>query len=274
MSYSFSVIVSTFNSELWLHKVLIGFNNQTYKDFELIVADDGSDHKTRDLIEKIKHNVFYKITHVWQPDHGFQKTIILNKALLKSNGNYIVFTDGDCIPRSDFLETHNKFKKNGFFLSGGYFKLNEDLSKLINIEDISSENCFKYNWLRENGLVMSIKNLKILSNDTLAKIFNSITTTRPSWNGHNSSGWRKDIFSVNGFDERMKYGGEDRELGERLTNFGIRPKQIRYSAICLHLHHKRSYVNQNSWNQNNRIRSETRIQKLKWTNYGLVKDKN
>ena len=54
MSYSFSVIVSTFNSELWLHKVLIGFNNQTYKDFELIVADDGSNHKTRDLIEKIK----------------------------------------------------------------------------------------------------------------------------------------------------------------------------------------------------------------------------
>ena len=84
MSYSFSVIVSTFNSELWLHKVLIGFNNQTYKDFELIVADDGSNHKTRDLIEKIKHNVFYKLTHVWQPDHGFQKTIILNKALLKS----------------------------------------------------------------------------------------------------------------------------------------------------------------------------------------------
>ena len=110
MSYSFSVIVSTFNSELWLHKVLIGFNNQTYKDFELIVADDGSNHKTRDLIEKIKHNVFYKLTHVWQPDHGFQKTIILNKALLKSNGNYIVFTDGDCIPRSDFLETHNKLR--------------------------------------------------------------------------------------------------------------------------------------------------------------------
>ena len=274
MSYSFSVIVSTFNSELWLHKVLIGFNNQTYKDFELIVADDGSDHKTRDLIEKIKYNVFYKITHVWQPDHGFQKTIILNKALLKSNGNYIVFTDGDCIPRSDFLETHNKFKQIGFFLSGGYFKLNEYISKLINVEDISSENCFKYNWLKENGLVNSIKNLKILSNDTLAKILNTITTTRPSWNGHNSSGWRKDIFSVNGFDERMNYGGEDRELGERLTNFGIRPKQIRYSAICLHLHHERSYVSENSWNENNKIRSETRIQKLKWTNYGLVKDKN
>jgi len=273
VSYSFSVIVSTFNSELWLHKVLIGFNNQTYKDFELIVADDGSNQKTRDLIKKIKHNVSYKLTHVWQPDRGFQKTIILNKALLESNGNYIVFTDGDCIPRSDFLETHNKFKQNGFFLSGGYFKLNEYLSRLINIEDISSENCFKYNWLRKKGLVNSIKNLKILSKDTLAKILNSITTTRPSWNGHNSSAWRKDIFSVNGFDERMKYGGEDRELGERLINFGIRPKQIRYSAICLHLHHERSYVNENSWNLNNTIRLETRIKKLKWTNYGLVKDK-
>ncbi|MFL2632410.1 MAG: hypothetical protein ACJ0NC_00765 [Candidatus Marivariicella sp.] len=68
--------------------------------------------------------------------------------------------------------------------------------------------------------------------------------------------------------------GKIGELGERLINFGIRPKQIRYSAICLHLYHERSYVNENSWNQNNIIRSETRIQKLEWTNYGLVKDKN
>ena len=66
MSYSFSVIVSTFNSELWLHKVLIGFNNQTYKDFELIVADDGSNHKiwivnNKDQIEKILQDEGYEV---------------------------------------------------------------------------------------------------------------------------------------------------------------------------------------------------------------------
>ena len=76
MSCSISVIVSTYNSELWLNKVLIGFNNQTFRDFEILVADDGSDPKTRDLIKLIKPNLFYKIKHVWHPDNGFQKTII------------------------------------------------------------------------------------------------------------------------------------------------------------------------------------------------------
>ena len=71
----------------------------------------------------------------------------------------------------------------------------------------------------------------------------------------------------------MRYGGEDRELGERLINLGIRSKQIRYSAICLHLYHERSYVNENSWKKNNKIRSETRSKKLIRTKFGLIKDK-
>ena len=53
-----------------------------------------------------------------------------------------------------------------------------------------------------------------------------------------------DILNVNGFDERMQYGGEDRELGERMLNLGIRSKQLRYSAVCLHLDHTRGYVKQ------------------------------
>ena len=273
MSCLISVIVSTYNSDLWLNKVLIGFNNQTFRDFEILVADDGSNQKTKDLIKRIKPNLFYKIKHVWHPDNGFQKTIILNKALSQTKGKYIVFTDGDCIPKADFLEKHNKFKQTGFFLSGGCFRLNGYLSNLINEDDILSENCFSYSWLRIKGLPISFKNLKILVNDFFAETLNLITTTRPSWNGHNSSGWKKDIISVNGFDERMRYGGEDRELGERLINLGIRSKQIRYSAICLHLYHERSYVNENSWKKNNKIRSETRSKKLIRTKFGLIKDK-
>ena len=274
MSKLFSVIVSTYNSESLLEKVLIGFNNQTYQNFELIVADDGSNHKTSNLIKKIKPSVFYRIIHVWHTDKGFQKTKILNKAIAKSNGIYIVFTDGDCIPRSDFLEVHNKFKQKGYFLSGGYFKLDKVLSSLITKDDILSGRCFKYSWLKQKGLSDSIKNIKILSNLFFSQILNSLTPTRPSWNGHNSSGWRKDIININGFDERMKYGGEDRELGERLINNRIKPKQIRFSAICLHLYHERNYVNEYSWNQNNIIRKATKSNNKIWTNYGLVKEKN
>ena len=85
----------------------------------------------------------------------------------------------------------------------------------------------------------------------------------------NSSGWRKDILAVNGFDERMQYGGEDREMGERLFNMGIRSKQIRYSAIILHLDHGRPYVNQEAWDLNNKIRKETRQSHRIRTEYGI-----
>ena len=269
----FSVIVSTYNSEKWLKNVLLGFEMQCFKDFELIIADDGSSSSTKELIKKISPRLFYSINHVWHPDNGFQKTIILNKALKASKGDYIVFTDGDCIPRADFLYNHFKHKVRGCFLSGGYFKLNIYLSNLIKDEDIKSQSCFSIKWLLKRGLPFSYKNLKISSSENTSIFLNSITITKPTWNGHNSSGWRSDIFSINGFDERMKYGGEDREMGERLINIGVKGKQIRYSAICLHLDHSRGYVDESSWKLNNKIRKSTKINKNIWTNFGIIKNK-
>jgi hypothetical protein len=77
--------------------------------------------------------------------------------------------------------------------------------------------------------------------------------------------------AVNGFDERMQYGGQDRELGERLSNHGIKSRQIRYSAICLHLDHERGYKNQDSIDKNRAIRKTTRLESIDFTPYGIVK---
>jgi hypothetical protein len=98
---------------------------------------------------------------------------------------------------------------------------------------------------------------------------NTITPTTPSWNGHNSSAWKSDILSVNGFDERMQYGGEDRELGERLINYGLKPKQIRYSAVCLHLDHPRGYVTPEMIVKNKAIREATKSNNSVWTDFGI-----
>lgn len=72
----------------------------------------------------------------------------------------------------------------------------------------------------------------------------------------------------------MQYGGQDRELGERLVNYGIKPKQIRYSTVCLHLDHPRGYATPESINKNKNIRKETKIQKKKWTDFGIEKEKS
>lgn len=266
-----SVIISTYNSPEWLKKVLWGFNTQTYRDFEVIIADDGSRRDTFDMIEEISKEVFYPINHVWHEDNGFQKSEILNKALLACNADYVIMTDGDCIPRPDFVEQHLKFREEGYFLSGGYHKLPLDLSRSITKDDIYTGNCFDLNWLKSQGMRSSFKNNKVDAIGLKSMLFNLVTTTNPSWNGHNASGWKTDIFAVNGFDERMQYGGQDRELGERLVNYGIKPKQIRYSTICLHLDHPRGYATEESMNKNKRIRKETREQLKKWTDYGIKK---
>ena len=126
----------------------------------------------------------------------------------------------------------------------------------------------------ENEKAGSFKNTKLRANNKLNAILNFITPTNASWNGHNASGWKADILAVNGFDERMQYGGQDRELGERLFNYGIKSKQIRYSAICVHLDHPRGYKTPESINKNLAIRATTKNKKSKWTAFGIQKNTN
>lgn len=267
-----SVIFTTYNSPEYLEKVLWGFAAQSFKDFEVIIADDGSTSQTAELILAMQEQLDFPIKHVWQEDDGFRKTKILNKAILASQAEYLVFTDGDCIPRADFLETHYKFRKAGHFLSGGLSRLPLQLSQAITKEDILQQRCFDLEWLKAQGLETKfLKDLKLTKSASLASFLNKVTPTKASWNGHNASTWRKNILSVNGFDERMKYGGEDREFGERLVNAGIKPIQIRYSAICVHLDHSRGYDTTESIAFNKNLRKYTKEHKITRTPYGIEK---
>lgn len=266
-----SVIFTTYNSPDWLEKVLWGYKNQEYKDFEVLVADDGSTSETADVIKKMQSNVDFQIKHIWHEDDGFRKCEILNKAIVASESNYLVFSDGDCIPRKDFLTAHDKHKKEDHFLSGGYFKLPMSISKIIQPDDIASERFVNLAWLKEHGLEKSFKNSKLILKGGGVKFMNAITPTNSSWNGHNSSGWKKDVLASNGFDERMRYGAQDREFGERLMNNGIKGIQIRYSAITMHLDHSRGYKNQKDIDFNKNIRRVTKAQKTTWTPFGIEK---
>ena len=86
-----SVIMSTYNAVQWLEKVVWGFSVQTVTDFEIIIADDGSDAKTKEKIDELRKLIVVPIIHIWHEDHGFQKTKILNKAILASTTDYLIF---------------------------------------------------------------------------------------------------------------------------------------------------------------------------------------
>lgn len=264
-----SVLFTTYNSPEWLEKVLWGYHYQTDDNFEIVIGDDGSGLATREVIERFKSETSRPVQHVWQEDEGFQKCRILNKAIVAAVGEYIVITDGDCIPRRDFVEVHRAAAQPGRFLSGGYFKLPLSTSKTIIRDHIAAGDCFNKSWLIAHGVKPSLKFMKLTASPLQAKIYNSLTLTKRSWNGHNASCWKNDALLVNGFDERMKYGGLDCEFGGRLLNAGIKAKQIRYSAICVHLDHARGYVNDEDWKRNRVIRKTSIREKLVETPAGI-----
>lgn len=267
--FTVGVIISTYNNPQWLEKTLWGYECQTLLPDEIIVADDGSGEETRCLIERFSKVL--PIRHVWQEDEGFRKNQILNKAISVSKSAYLIFTDQDCVPREDFVATHVRFARKGYYLSGGYFKLPMETSRFIGKEDVFSGNVFRLSWLRQRGIKCTFKCTKLFRSRFYAWLLNTITPTKATWNGCNVSGWKEDIMAVNGYNEDMVYGGEDYELGERMRNLGIRSKQIRYSAVLLHLDHARPYRNRKGMEQNHAIWLETRKMKVISTSNGIRK---
>ncbi len=266
-----SVIITTYNQPEWLRKTLWGFENQNSQNFEVIIADDGSGDETRAVVEEFKNRNILDINHVWHPDTGFNKCVILNKSILASKYNYLLFTDGDCIPKGDFVSVHLQGACTGRFLSGGYFKLIESISQAITEEDIKKQNPFSAKWLCRGNQPFTYKLLKFVKVPAMQKLLNLITVTKPTWNGHNVSGWKTDIMAVNGYNEEMQYGGLDRELGERLENYGVHGKQIRYSAICVHLDHPRPYRTKDTLSKNRGIRDRVKLEKITWAEKGITK---
>lgn len=111
------VVISTYNNPAWLEKTLWGYLYQTRPADEIVIADDGSGEETNQLIRSFQK--LLPIKHVWHEDNGFQKSRILNKALLAAESEYLIFTDQDCIPRKDFIAIHETYAETGYFLSGG-----------------------------------------------------------------------------------------------------------------------------------------------------------
>lgn len=266
-TFSLGIIVSTYNKPEWLEKVLWGLMAQTHPANEIIIADDGSDERTAALIERYKDRL--PIRHVWQEDKGFRKTEILNKAVLETKSQYLIFMDGDLVPRCDFISQHYRHAQRDRFVSGGAVMLPKALSEALTKEDIISGRAFDIQWLTANGMPWKWKMSKLWRNAAVCRLMNWLTPTKASWNGGNASTWREYIVRAKGFDTRMRYGAEDREFGQRLENAGITGIQLRYGTPLLHLYHERPYRNEDDRARNKAIWRESQRQKLTQTAYGI-----
>ncbi|MDO4574624.1 MAG: glycosyltransferase family 2 protein [Planctomycetia bacterium] len=267
---SIGVVISTYNHPAWLEKTLWGYFAQDFHEcpLELVIADDGSTHETRDLIDRYRNETGWNIRHVWHEDRGFRKCVILNRAIRESSSEYLIFTDHDCVPEPKFVEKHYRYAAPGFFVSGRYSKIPLSPSQNLTREDIQTGRAFQKSWLVQNGFFPSSRKCPVQP-PWRSTLCNLLTTTQATWNGANSSGWKKDLVAVNGFNEDMTYGGLDVELGYRLENLGVHGRQVRYSIFCLHLDHGRPYCNPEILAQNRVILQNTRRKKIVRTPHGL-----
>jgi len=240
---SLAVIVSTYNQPDYLRRCLYSLGRQSQASFDLIVADDGSDERTRHVINEYASKIEQPVRHVWQTDQGFRKTRILNKAILSTDAEYLVFMDGDCVAHPDFIGEHAKEATPGSYLNGSMIRLSSHLSTRIEAEAISSGKAFHSGWLTRQGRGWNRRYLKLALNIELRRWLNRHSRTKLYWLGANSSCFRADALAVNGFDNRFSYGFEDGDFGNRLENYGLTVRTVRWTANVLHLFHGRP------WNQ-------------------------
>ena len=232
-----SVVVTTYNWPEALHLVLNALNQQTYPSFEVIVADDGSISSTKELVHKFQKLFNHPLHHVWQPDNGFRVAAIRNKAIIKSTGDYIIFLDGDCIPRPDFLCRHSVLATAGSFVTGNRVLLSNLATQdiLVTPTYINNYTLIKWLWLRITRKINRLSPLLKLPDSQLRYI------NKTKWHGAitcNLAVWKMDLATVNGFDQKYQgWGLEDSDLVIRLLNSGLLRKEGRYATGVIHLWH-------------------------------------
>lgn len=244
-----AVIVTTYNRPDALAAVLEGYLAQTDHDFEVLVADDGSASDTAKVVQQFQARAPFPIHHVWQEDAGFRAAAIRNRALAATMADYIIFTDGDCIPLADFVAQHRLLSEPGCFLSGNRLLLSQAFTQHVLSEKIPVHRWRIGDWLRarRQGHIARLLPLVRLPNISWLR-----KTLPRRWQGAktcNLSAFREDLVRVNGLDESYTgWGQEDSDLVVRLIRAGIINKSARFSAPVLHLWHKendRSHLEEN-----------------------------
>jgi len=232
-----SVIVTTYNREDALDAVLRGLSRQTDRDYEIIIADDGSKPPTAQAVQAWSERIGVALGRVWHEDRGFRAAEIRNRAIAASRGSYCIFLDGDCIPRPDFVATHRRLAEPGWFVTGNRLLLSHDLTARVLGGRISPELWSPGTWaaLRARRDVNRLAPLLPLPLGPLRKL-------RPlAWRGARSCNlavWRSDLDRVDGFDAAYSgWGLEDSDLLIRLMRAGVRRKDGTFATGVLHLWH-------------------------------------
>lgn len=239
-----SVIVTLYKDIEALNVVLEGLRAQSYRNFEVIIAEDDNAEETKKYIEQITD---LEIKHVSHPDVGRTKTVIQNRAVCQTTGEYLVFLDGDTIPYPTYLEGTMLLAKRKVVLAGRRFNLNAKQSQVVRQNP-------KYVVTMQKKFFVSMfssildkesrfeQGIYINPNGWIFRNLINLEKRNSSILGCNWSCFKEDFVAINGFDESLGLSclGDDTDLDWRFQASGCKLVSSKNVATVFHLYHKHS----------------------------------
>ena len=237
-SLSISVIVATYNWPEALRVTLYSLITQNNRDFEVLVADDGSDVPTADLVRLFQQRRLpFHMRHIWHPHENPRPGTIANRAIEQAHGEYIIMIDGDCLAPPDFVSVHSRLAERGCFVSGKRSWLRHGITQRILTSPESLPRRKSY-WFAQSLINQCTRPLEFIpipcDRRKRERDWRQVQTC-------NIGFWRSDWAAINGFDERyVGMGLEDSDFAVRLIRKDIHRKLGNHASIVLHLQHDRS----------------------------------
>jgi glycosyltransferase involved in cell wall biosynthesis len=260
-----SLVIAVYERADALEMVLVSLLNQSFARFEIVVADDGSGPGIAEVIDRYTDQFAHPIRRIWHEDEGFRKTIIVNRAVTRTEGEYLVFVDGDCLLHHRFLERHVRRRRRGEVLSGRRVMFDRALTGKVTVEDVRKRRVERIGyWWRHAGKIDRWNGFYF----PFLHGIRNIGQRQYQILGSNFSVHKTDFYQVNGYDERIVGRGlEDNNLCVRFINSGMIVRTITREALQYHLYHTADPMpHDGAFIEEYRSSGETR------TPYGIVKD--
>lgn len=265
-----TLIISVYNKVNYLELALAAVARQTWENFEIIIADDGSGQEMKDFINNYRLTSKFHVRHIWQEDSGFRKNKILNEAIKSAATSYLIFIDGDCVPHRCFVEAHLSEREANSVLCGSRVMLSENITNSLTPEKIINGYLDKINldMLSDaiKGKATRLEEGIFIKNELIRRIKNR---KKASILGSNFSIEKKYLEMINGFNEDYIGPGlgEDTDIQFRLRLQNINFKSVKNYAILYHLYHSKTVES----TENQKILAETMKRNVPTCVNGLTK---
>jgi glycosyltransferase involved in cell wall biosynthesis len=232
-----SIIVTTYNREDALDAALRALVAQSDRNFEIVIADDGSGPDTARVIESWRSRLPIPLKHVRHEHRGFRGGEIRNRGIRVSEGALCIFLDGDCLARPDFIAAHRRLYEPGWFVIGNRILLSRDVTTAVIAQGLAPQT-WSFGALVRRRLSGGINRLLPAVHLPLGPLRK---LQQRSWRGAQTCNFavaRSDLDRVDGFDNSfVGWGFEDSDLAIRLMRAGVRRKDGRFATGVFHLWH-------------------------------------